>query len=533
MGRFLAECIAAGHICIGHRPGFGQLAARVDRTRQQVGRRCAARLTGQTHVQNRFDLIKPRHFHSTAAEQHHNRMWVGGGNRLDQTDMSLGHRHILAVKALGLVNIGQARADNGNFRLFCGVGGLAQRFLGHFALGVAACSKRHIGQRITKACQLCRVDVARACALITHRAGHLANQHNIFCLQRQDTILIFKQYRAVFGDFLRQCVVGVPVKGTAFGAVLPFQRQGDHPRSAGIHIGFGQRTAPHGLGHAVLHVGAAARHTQIAPGMHGGHAAAQCAPVGYDHAVKAPVPAQHLGQQPGIIAGMYIVDTRIAAHDGFRLGSLDDGFKRGQVQLAHRAFVNLAVAVEALVLLIVGGKVLETGARAALLRTLHPCRAHGARNVGVLGEILEIAPAQRVALDVDAGAKHDVHTVGKSLLADGFALGLQQLGIPRCTARHGGGKAGRRLGLVHAQHVGAVFLAAHAVGTVAHRNGGDAVLRHRLAVPEIRTVAKADFIFQRHLRQNVLYFFIHYDCSLSAWFIAASTCSNSGLMLSP
>ena len=533
MGRLFAERLAAGHICIGHRPGFGQLAARVDRTRQQVGSRCAARLTRQTHVQNCFDLIKPRHFHGTAAEQHHNRMWVGSSNRLNQTDMSLGHRHILAVEALGLVNVGQTRADNGNFRLFCGVGGLAQRFLGHFALGVAACSKRHIGQRITKACQLCRVDVARACALITHRAGHFANQHNIFCLQRQDTILIFKQYRAVFGDFLRQCVVGGPVKGTAFGAARALQRQCNDPRGAGIHIGFGQRTAPHGLGHAVLHVGAAARHTQIAPGMHGGHAAAQCAPVGYDHAVKAPVPAQHLGQQPGIIAGMYIVDTRIAAHDGFRLRIFYDGFKRGQVQLAQGALINLAVAVEALVLLIVGGKVLKARARAALLCALHPRRAHCARDKRVLGEILEITPTQWIALDVDAGAEHDVHAVGKPLLADGPALGFQQFGIPRRAARHGGGKAGRRLGLVHAQHVGAVFLAAHAVGTVAHSDSRDAVLRHCLAVPEIRTVAKADFFFQCHLRQNVLYFFIHYDCSLSAWFIAASTCSNSGLMLSP
>ena len=160
MGGFLAEGIAAGYVCVGQRPCLCQLAAGIDFACKQVGSRCAARLTGQTHVQNRFDLIKPRHFHGTAAEQHHNRMRVGGGNRLDQTDMSLGHRHILAVKALGLVNIGQARADNSNFRLFCGVGGLAQRFLGHFALGVAACSKRHIGQRIAKACQLCRVDVA-------------------------------------------------------------------------------------------------------------------------------------------------------------------------------------------------------------------------------------------------------------------------------------------------------------------------------------------------------------------------------------
>ena len=179
--------------------------------------------------------------------------------------------------------------------------------------------------------------------------------------------------------------------------------------------------------------------------MHGGHAAAQCAPVGYDHAVKAPVPAQHLGQQPGIIAGMYIVDTRIAAHDGFGMRGLDDRFKCGQVQLAQGALVHLTVAVEALVLLIVGGKVLETCACTALLRTLHPCRAHCACNVGILGEILEITPTQWIALDVDAGAEHDVHAVGKPLLADGPALGFQQFGIPRRAARHGGGKAGRRL----------------------------------------------------------------------------------------
>ena len=33
---------------------------------------------------------------------------------------------------------------------------------------------------------------------------------------------------------------------------------------------------------------------------------------------------------------------------------------------------------------------------------------------------------------------------------------------------------------------------------------------------EIRTVAKADFILQRHFRQNILYFFIHRAYSLSA-----------------
>ena len=152
---------------------------------------------------------------------------------------------------------------------------------------------------------------------------------------------------------------------------------------------------------------------------------------------------------------------------------------------------------------------LEAGACAGALRTLHPCRAHRARNAGIFGEILKVAPAQRVALDVDAGSQHHIHTVGKSFLTDGLSLGFQQRGVPCCAARNGGGKAGGRLGLVDTQHIGAVFLAAHAVGAVAHGDGRDAVLLHCLAVPEISAVAKADFLLQRHFRQNILYFFIH------------------------
>ena len=250
--------------------------------------------------------------------------------------------------------------------------------------------------------------------------------------------------------------------------------------------------------------------------MHGLDAVTQRAPVGHDQPGKAPILAQNIGQQPVVVAGVDVVDARVAAHNGFGLGSLDYGFKRGQVQLAQGALIHLAVAVEPLVLLIVRGKMLEAGACAGALRALHPCRAHRARNAGILGKILKVAPTQRVALDVDAGSQHHVHAVGKSFLTDGLSLGFQQLGVPSCAARHSCREAGGRLGLVDTQHIGAVFLAAHAVGTVAHRNGGDAVLRHRLAVPEIRTVAKADFILQRHFRQNILYFFIHRAYSLSA-----------------
>ena len=430
--------------------------------------------------------------------------------------MSLRHGHGFTIKALGLVDVRQTHADHGDFCLFCGFSGFAQTFLGHSALDIAAGGKRHAGHSVAEGCQAGRVDVAGPCALVAHGACHLADQGDVARVQRQDATLVFQKHSAVFCDFLRQCVVGVLVKGVSLGAVFSLEGKGDHPCGAGVYVTFGQGAVPDGGGDPVLHISAAARHTQVAPGVHGLDAVTQRAPVGHDQTGKTPIRAQDIGQQPMVVAGVDIVDARVAAHNGFGLGSLDYGLKRGQVQLAQGALIHLAVAVEPLVLLIVGGKMLEAGACAGALRALHPCRAHRARNAGILGEILKVAPAQRVALDVDAGSQHHIHTVGKSFLTDGLSLGFQQFGVPCCAARHGGGEAGGRLGLVDAQHIGAVFLAAHAVGAIAHRNGGDAVLRHRLAVPEIRTVAKADFILQRHFRQNVRYFFIHRAYSLSA-----------------
>ena len=493
-----AEGVAAGYIRIAQRPCFGQLAAGIGLAGQQVGRRRAARLTGQPHIQHGLDLIQPRRFHRTAAEQHDNRVGVGGGHGFNQAVVALRHGHRFAVKAFGFVNIGQPCADHGDVCLFGGGCCSGEGFLRHVALFITAGVERHGGQSIAEGGQHGGVDVAGARALIPHGARHLANQHNVRFRQRQNAALVFQQHRAVFGNFLRQSVVGVLVKWFTFGAGLAFECQRNHARRTGVHITFGQGAVPHGRGHTVLHVIAAARHTQITSGVHGLDAVAERTPVGDNKAVKAPVAAQYLGQQPSIVAGVDIVDARIAAHNGLGLCVFDNGLKRGQIQLPQGALVDLTVAVEPLVLLIVGGKMLQARARTTALRTLHPCCAHGTGCTGVLGEIFKIAATEGVALDVDAGAKDNVHAVGKPFFADGFALGLQQRCIPRCSAGNGSGKAGRWFRAVDAEHIACVFLAAHAVGAVAHPDGRDAVLLHCLAVPEISAVAKADFLLQRH-----------------------------------
>ena len=141
--------------------------------------------------------------------------------------------------------------------------------------------------------------------------------------------------------------MGVLVKGVSLGAAFALEGKGNHPCGTGVYVAFGQGAVPDGGGDPVLHIGAAARHTQVAPGVYGLDAVAQRAPVGHDQTGKTPIRTQHIGQQPMVVAGVDIVDARVAAHNGFGLGSLDYGFKRGQVQLTQGALIHLAVAVGA------------------------------------------------------------------------------------------------------------------------------------------------------------------------------------------
>ena len=90
---------------------------------------------------------------------------------------------------------------------------------------------------------------------------------------------------------------------------------------------------------------------------------------------------------------MHTVDARIAAHDCLRLSRLNDCLKRRQIKLPQGTFVHLTVAVEALVLLIVSGKMLQACPHPGTLRTLHPGLAHSSCHEGVLGKVFKVTPA--------------------------------------------------------------------------------------------------------------------------------------------
>ena len=389
----LAESLPAGHIRVPHGPGFGKLSTGIDLAGKQVCGCFTACLTRQSHIKYRFYFVDPRGLHRTAAKEHHHRVGICGSHCLDEADMPLRHGHALPIKALGFISIRQTRANH--CHPSCASRGcrLSQAFLRHSTLRVASGSEGHTGQCIAQSSQFGGIDVAGPRPLVPHGAGHLTDEGNITFRHRQNISLIFQQDRAVFRDGAGQGVVGLFVKRFSFGAALSFQCQGNDPGCACIHGTLRQSALQYRLFDPVLHVIAATGHGQVTPGPHGRYPVAQGTPIGDHQPFKAPFGTQYVSEQPCIVAGMHTVDARIAAHDCLRLSRLDDCLKRRQIKLPQGTFVHLTVAVEALVLLIVSGKMLQACPHPGTLRPLHPGLTHGSCHEGILGKVFKVTPA--------------------------------------------------------------------------------------------------------------------------------------------
>ena len=112
---------------------------------------------------------------------------------------------------------------------------------------------------------------------------------------------------------------------------------------------------------------------------------------------------------------------------------------------------------------------------------------HASGEDRVLREILEVASAQWGALDVESGPEQDVDAQSTRFEAESLTHLTSEVRIPG--GREGGGRreTGRLLGLGDAEVVGVPELSAHAVGAVAHHEGGHVRGGDRARVPGTRS----------------------------------------------
>ena len=335
-------------------------------------------------------------------------------------------------------------------------------------VGDALFVKRLLGRR-----ELRGVDHRAARTLIAHLCEHLADDEQLSAVRfERQRAVVFEEHGTVGRDLGGKRVMGLEIGVLLFGSDgIPFDETKHIFDSLveRLHI---ERAVLERLQDDIAAVGGIAGHFEIEPCLQRSNAVVRCTPIGHDEAVKAPLFAEDVGEQPLVLRTESAVDGVVRAHEGRRFCLFYDTLERTKVDLARGALIADAVAGKAVILGIVERKVLEGNAHALRLHAFDFADTHLGSEKWIFGVILKIAAAQRIALDVDTGAEDNVHTVVPALGGNALPHLSGVFGIP---AR--GDRGGRREGGRGFAHRDAVVptrsLLPQAVGAVRHGESRD------------------------------------------------------------
>ncbi len=294
--------------------------------------------------------------------------------------------------------------------------------------------------------------------------------------------------------------MGVEVRGAAVGERrLRLRDELQDARDGDVDVLEGQLARGDGVEHALRAEPARRRHLEVEARVHGLLAVEDGTPVGHDDALEAPLVAQDVGEEPAVLRREDAVDAVVRAHDGPRLRLGDDTLERRQVDLAEGALVDVGGHAHPVRLLVVRGEVLERRADPLALDALHEGRPDRAREPGVLGEVLEVAPAERRALHVDARAEDDGHALGACLLADRGAHAGEEVDVPGRGEGGGGRERDGRVGGEETEVVAVLGLGAQAVRAVGQPDLADAEALDGRGAPHVGAAEEGGLLFEREL----------------------------------
>ena len=535
-----------------------ELAGRVDFAAEHAEDGACARLSAQICVHDGSGAVRALQLDRAAAAQNDDDGLVQRVQKGEHLALIGGDLHIHAVDTFRLADLVQAHEEDDLVRLAGKFHRLFREFAAGLAVALIALRVADIvdgifADAVDDVVQLGRVDDGRAGALVARVLGEVADHADLFILgERKCVVFVFQKHHARFGalfskemvllfiELLRRSLDGlVRAQDEVEQAVEQFvddifvqlavlDALFDRLILSGIFLDvLGDGIA---LGESLFHVVravTAAGHFQLVAGDGALHAVIAARPVGDGDAVVPPFAAEDVLHQVHILVGVGAVELVVRGHDGLRLALIDGDLKPGQVNFAQRALVDDGIDDHAALLLVIAREVLDAGRDPLLLNTAHIGRRHFAGEVRIFREILEVTSAQRVALDIHAGAEQDVDVHRRGFLAEIFAQLFAELGIPAVGHRRRSRVAGRRDARVEAEVVGCRRLFAEAVrpvGQICRRNAQLVDVQRR---PKVAARHQVRFLTNAQLCDDIrmLEFFFHLSLppfSVSAY--AESAC---------
>ena len=162
-------------------------------------------------------------------------------------------------------------------------------------------------------------------------------------------------------------------------------------------------------------------------------------PVRHQNALESPLALEHLQVEKLVLCGVDAVDQVVRVHNRVHVPLGDGCLKGRQVDFAHGPLVHVGADVVPVVLLIVQGIMLDRGDNALGLNALDKGNHKGRIQIGILGEVLEVAAGYGRSGDVDPRAEQEIDAAGTRILAQAFADLARQLRVPRGGQRNAAG----------------------------------------------------------------------------------------------
>ena len=139
-------------------------------------------------------------------------------------------------------------------------------------------------------------------------------------------------------------------------------------------------------------------------------------PVRHDNAVIAPFLPQDSGQQVIVAARPQAVDRAVCRHDAECTRFPQGNRKAFEIQFPQRTLGHNGFRVISAIFLIVARKMLDSAANTAALQALDDRRRHFTRQQRIFRKILEVAPVQRMPMQIHARCKQQVNAVAAHFL---------------------------------------------------------------------------------------------------------------------
>ena len=139
---------------------------------------------------------------------------------------------------------------------------------------------------------------------------------------------------------------------------------------------------------------------------------------------------KHLVEQPRAVGAVLAVEAVVRRHDPEGAALANGQLERHQVDLAQRAVVDHGVGAHPVELGLVADEVLHRGGHALGLRATDERGRQSAREQRVLRVALEVAPAERRAVEVHRRREQHPARLGARLLAEECPDPLHELEVP-------------------------------------------------------------------------------------------------------